>query len=94
MKKEIAVTAMIVAAFTISTIQALGGEKKDSAELLFKTKCSKCHSAEMPLHMKKDPKGWEISVKKMQSKDQKWISDKDAKEIVEFLVSRSKEQSK
>ncbi len=94
MKKGMAIAMVLTAACAFSTIQAFGSGTSESAEQLFRTKCSKCHSEEMPLHINKDLKGWQDTVKKMQAKDPTWISNKEAKEITEFLATRSKSQSK
>lgn len=77
--------------FSMATVKA--GENNNE-EQLFKTKCSACHSYEIPLNMKKDRRGWEETVKLMQQKRPNFISDKDAQKIVDFLVSRSSDKKK
>ncbi len=88
MKKIISLVTLLAAVALVS-LPAMGAGKSAGAEQIFKTKCSKCHSYEMPLHMKKDRAGWEQSVAKMQKMNPKWINDKEAKEITNYLVSVS-----
>ena len=57
-----------------------------AAYKLFAGKCSKCHTIARPINtmMKRDE--WERYVKRMMHKPNSGISDKQGKEIFEFLV--------
>jgi len=87
----IGLVMVLIMGFSIASVKA--GENNNE-EQLFKTKCSACHSYEIPLSMKKDRKGWEETVKLMQQKKPNFISDKDAQKIIDFLVSQSNNKKK
>ena len=57
-----------------------------AAYKVFSTKCSKCHTIARPINtmMKRDE--WERYVKRMMHKPNSGISDKQGKQIFEFLV--------
>ncbi len=57
-----------------------------AAYKLFSSKCSKCHTIARPINtmMKRDE--WERYVKRMMHKPNSGISDKQGKEIFEFLI--------
>ena len=86
------VSAAVLIALGSVPVQAAG--KNNAPEQLFQAKCSACHSVEIALHMKKDRKGWEDTVKLMQKKRPNFISDQDAKMIVDYLVSQSAQKNK
>lgn len=81
---------LLIGLFGITAIRA--EEKNNNDEQIFHTKCSVCHSDEIPLHMNKDRKAWEQTVKRMQQKRPNFISDKDAQKIIDFLVTNSKKE--
>ena len=59
---------------------------QQAAYKLFATKCSKCHTIARPINtmMKRDE--WERYVKRMMHKPNSGISDKQGKEIFDFLI--------
>ncbi|MGB9736658.1 MAG: hypothetical protein ACP5JP_10655 [bacterium] len=89
--KNFTVSLIVVLMLMFGIVAVKAGEQNGD-EQLFKTKCSACHSDEIPLHMKKDRKAWEETVKRMQQKRPNFISDKDAQKIIDFLVSNSKKE--
>ena len=60
--------------------------EQQGAYKVFSTKCSKCHTIARPINtmMKRDE--WERYVKRMMHKPNSGISDKQGKQIFEFLV--------
>lgn len=100
MKKLIlmmAVMPLLLAAQTSNVVlpQDKGPDKIDvaaypapmqAAYKVFSNKCSKCHTIARPINtlMKRDE--WERYVKRMMHKPNSGISDKQGKEIFEFLV--------
>ncbi len=87
--KSIIIILSAAAAITLGVIGVKAQGKNNSAEHLFKAKCSVCHSDAIALNMRKDRKAWEATVKLMQQKRPNFISDQDAQKIVDFLVSQS-----
>ncbi len=57
-----------------------------SAYKLFSGKCSKCHTIARPINTMMTRDEWERYVKRMMHKPNSGISDKQGKEIFEFLV--------
>ncbi len=57
-----------------------------SAYKLFASKCSKCHTLARPVNTMMTRAEWERYVKRMMHKPNSGISDKQGKEIFEFLV--------
>jgi hypothetical protein len=57
-----------------------------SAYKLFSSKCSKCHTIARPINTKMLRPEWERYVKRMMHKPNSGISDKQGKEIFDFLV--------
>ncbi|MBS1859888.1 MAG: photosystem P840 reaction-center cytochrome c-551 [Acidobacteria bacterium] len=57
-----------------------------SAYKLFTSKCSKCHTIARPINTKMQRPEWERYVKRMMHKPNSGISDKQGKEIFDFLV--------
>ena len=92
--KKITLIVLAAALITLGAMHAKAAGKNDAPEQLFKAKCSACHSDEIALHMNKDRKGWEDTVKLMQKKKPNFISDQDARIIVDFLVSQSAKNGK
>ncbi len=92
--KRIIIVLAVTVAITMGVISVKAAEKNNSGEQIFKTKCSACHSYEIPLNMKKDRKGWEETVKLMQGKRPNFISNQDAQKIVNFLVAHSEKKEK
>jgi cytochrome c5 len=62
---------------------AKGGDK---AKALFEAKCSNCHPLSRSLTANKDKEGWAASVKRMRETNGCQLTDKEAKEIVEYLA--------
>lgn len=60
--------------------------QQQAAYKLFASKCSKCHTIARPINtvMKRDE--WERYVKRMMHKPNSGISDKQGKQIFDFLV--------
>ncbi len=83
------VIVILMAAMIMVSIPATAGNNTGAVEKLFHAKCSVCHSDKIPLNMKKDQKGWEETVKLMQQKRPNFISDQEAKTIVNFLIEHS-----
>lgn len=57
-----------------------------SSYKLFSSKCSKCHTIARPLNTTMTRDEWERYVKRMMHKPNSGISDKQGKEIFDFLV--------
>ena len=57
------------------------------AKALFEEKCSTCHPLSRPLGKNKDRGGWEKTVTRMQRVNGCPITDAEAKEIVDYLVT-------
>jgi len=53
---------------------------------LFAAKCSKCHTIARPINTMMTKAEWERYVKRMMHKPNSGISDKQGKDIFEFLV--------
>lgn len=53
---------------------------------LFSSKCSKCHTIARPINTTMTRAEWERYVKRMMHKPNSGISDKDGKQIFEFLI--------
>jgi mono/diheme cytochrome c family protein len=53
---------------------------------VFATKCSKCHTIARPINTMMTRAEWERYVKRMMHKPNSGISDKQGKDIFEFLV--------
>ncbi len=53
---------------------------------LFASKCSKCHTIARPINTMMSRPEWERYVKRMMHKPNSGISDKQGKEIFDFLV--------
>ncbi len=86
---------IITAAMIMASVSAAAAENNSMAGgKLFHAKCSLCHSDEIPLNMKKDQKGWEETVKLMQQKKPNFISDQEAKIIINFLLAHSQDTGK
>ncbi len=92
--KKMVMVLLLTAAMIITSIDVMAGSKKPNVAQLFQKKCSACHSDKMPLHIKKDRKAWEATVKEMQAKRPKWINNQEANAIVNYLVNHSKNQKK
>lgn len=80
---------MIAAAVAMFPILTRAGGSSDAPGRLFHSKCSACHSDQIPLNMEKDRRGWEETVKLMQQKRPGFISERDAKIIVNYLLAHS-----
>ncbi len=57
-----------------------------SAYKVFASKCSKCHTIARPINTLMQRDEWERYVKRMMHKPNSGISDKQGKEIFDFLV--------
>ncbi len=57
-----------------------------SAYKLFSSKCSKCHTIARPINTMMARDEWERYVKRMMHKPNSGISDKQGKEIFDFVV--------
>ncbi len=57
-----------------------------AAYKLFASKCSKCHTIARPINTMMTRSEWERYVKRMMHKPNSGISDKQGKEIFDFLV--------
>lgn len=57
-----------------------------SAYKLFASKCSKCHTIARPINTMMTRPEWERYVKRMMHKPNSGISDKQGKEIFEFIT--------
>ncbi len=57
-----------------------------AAYKLFASKCSKCHTIARPINTMMTRPEWERYVKRMMHKPNSGISDKQGKEIFDFLV--------
>ncbi len=57
-----------------------------SAYKLFTTKCSKCHTIARPINTMMSREEWERYVKRMMHKPNSGISDKQGKEIFDFIM--------
>ncbi|HXN45857.1 MAG TPA: hypothetical protein VN893_04405 [Bryobacteraceae bacterium] len=57
-----------------------------AAYKLFTAKCSKCHTIARPINTMMTRSEWERYVKRMMHKPNSGISDKQGKDIFEFLV--------
>ena len=53
---------------------------------LFTSKCSKCHTIARPINTTMTRAEWERYVKRMMHKPNSGISDKDGKQIFEFIM--------
>ena len=89
-KKLIGLFFMItVISATLVRAQELDETGKLKGKWDFITKCGKCHSLERPLTRIKTAEQWEVTVKAMHGKAHGWIEDKQVKEIIWFLTSKS-----
>ena len=59
---------------------------QQKAYKLFTSKCSKCHTIARPINTTMTQPEWERYVKRMMHKPNSGISDKQGKDIYEFLV--------
>lgn len=66
-------------------VSAYPAEMK-TAYKLFASKCSKCHTIARPINTLMTRPEWERYVKRMMHKPNSGISDKQGKDIFEFLV--------
>jgi cytochrome c5 len=66
-----------------------GSEVENPGELLFEKKCSVCHFLIRALEKSQDQKGWTETVKRMQGLRGHWISDDQAKIIIDYLVEQN-----
>jgi cytochrome c5 len=55
--------------------------------VLFEKKCSTCHELGRPLGKTKDREGWSATVKRMQQVNGCPITDGEANEIIDYLVT-------
>jgi len=53
---------------------------------LFRSKCSKCHTIARPINTTMSREEWERYVKRMMHKPNSGISDKQGKEIFDFIM--------
>ncbi len=53
---------------------------------LFASKCSKCHTIARPINTTMTRENWERYVKRMMHKPNSGISDKDGKQIFDFIM--------
>lgn len=86
--------SIVTAAMIMASVSAAAENNTVAGGNLFHAKCSLCHSDEIPLNMKKDQKGWEETVKLMQQKKPNFISDQEAKIIINFLLAHSQDTGK
>ncbi|GAB4284658.1 MAG: hypothetical protein Kow0092_39010 [Deferrisomatales bacterium] len=56
------------------------------ARAVFESKCSLCHPLQRPLSKRKERRGWEHTVARMQRYAAGRITDEDAATVVEYLV--------
>lgn len=59
---------------------------QQKAYKLFTSKCSKCHTIARPINTTMTQQEWERYVKRMMHKPNSGISDKQGKDIYEFLL--------
>jgi len=59
---------------------------KSGNQILFETKCSKCHPLSKPLSKKMTQEEWDSVTMRMRSKLPIWISEEERKSIVYYLV--------
>lgn len=59
---------------------------------LFVEKCSSCHSPARALSVFKDPQAWAQTIKRMQYYSKGAITDKEAKELVDFHVAQQQKE--
>jgi len=84
MKRAVSVVlagALLVVGFAVS-----GGAAEKGKEL-FEEKCILCHPLGRALSQNKDREGWTKTVKRMKEANGCKITDEEAGEIVEYLVS-------
>ena len=88
---------LVVMSFLLSGL-SYAQETDDSGKLkgkaAFETKCSTCHQTSRTLKKTKDKKGWEGTVKRMQTNSFGKITDDEVKEIVYFLTAKSTFETK
>jgi len=59
---------------------------------LFEEKCSVCHSPDRALSVIKDPEAWEETIRRMQYYSKGEISDSQARELVDFHITRQQSE--
>ncbi len=59
---------------------------KSGSQILFETKCSRCHELERPLSKQKTIDEWTETTLRMRSKIPVWINEEERKSIVYYLV--------
>jgi hypothetical protein len=84
-----AIMTLAIMTMNLSYAQELDDEGKLIGKWQFVMKCGKCHSIERPLSKRKSQEEWELTVKTMHKRAHGWIEDKQVKEIVHFLSSKS-----
>jgi mono/diheme cytochrome c family protein len=82
-------TALLLAALlgagVVSDVRAGGGT--DEGRALFQEKCGVCHRTRIVTSRKEAVETWAQIVKAMQGKRGGWISDAQARKIVEYLTA-------
>jgi mono/diheme cytochrome c family protein len=78
---------------TAGTGQAVQPERLEDGKALFRERCKGCHELDRVYQQVKvereNPYAWMHVVTRMQAKNQEWISEAEAKLIVEYLQSRT-----
>jgi mono/diheme cytochrome c family protein len=77
------VPALLLCAGVLSGARAAGGA--DDGEALFRQKCGVCHKTRIATSRNETKETWAGIVKTMQGKKDNWISDAQARKIVEYL---------
>jgi mono/diheme cytochrome c family protein len=86
MKRKILSILVLSAAFMLCGAAQETALAGDSAETLFESKCSQCHSTQRPKSLKKTKKGWEETVIRMMKVNGAPINDEEAGLLIEYLT--------
>ncbi len=80
--------AVLTAALFLLSGSAFAAEPAQApGKKLFEAKCSACHSLSRPLGKNKDREGWTATVTRMQKVNGCPVTDEEAKQIIDYLVS-------
>lgn len=80
-------TVLTAALFLLAGSAFAAEPAQAPGKALFEAKCSVCHPLSRPLGKNKDREGWTATVTRMQKVNGCPISDEEAKQIIDYLVS-------
>jgi len=87
LQKEPEIKVKKLGSYLAKTLPNQQGTKKIDVSL-FEEKCSACHSPDRALSVIKDPEVWKETIRRMQYYSKGEISDSQAKELVDFHITR------